>query len=57
MENNEDLKRWWEIMKKYYKVVWTIFFIQLIVIAIVIKTAKVDDVTLAKGKVEPFNTG
>ena len=26
MENNEDLKRWWEIMKKYYKVIWTIFF-------------------------------
>lgn len=44
-------------MKKYYKVIWTIFFIQLIVIAIVIKTAKVDDVTLAKGKVESFNTG
>ena len=29
----------------------------MIVIAIVIKTAKVDDVTLAKGKVESFNTG
>ena len=44
-------------MKKYNKVIWTIFFIQLIVIAIVIKTAKVDDMTLAKGEVQFFNTG
>lgn len=44
-------------MKKYNKVIWIIFFIQLVVIAVVIKTAKVDDVTLAKGKVQPFNTG
>ncbi|MGN0292364.1 MAG: response regulator [Lachnospiraceae bacterium] len=44
-------------MKKYYKVIWAIFFIQLVVIAIVIKTAKVDDMTLAKGKVQSFNTG
>ena len=44
-------------MKKYYKVIWTIFFIQLVVIAIVLKTAKVDDMTLSKGKVQPFNTG
>lgn len=44
-------------MKKYYKVLWTIFFIQLIVIAVVAKTANVDDMTLAKGEVESFNTG
>lgn len=44
-------------MKKYYKVIWAIFFIQLLVIAIVLKTAKVDDTTLAKGKVQSFNTG
>lgn len=44
-------------MKKYYKVIWTIFFIQLVVIAIVLNTAKVDDMTLSKGKMQPFNTG
>ncbi len=44
-------------MKKYYKVLWLIFFVQLVVIAIVLKTAKVDDMTLAKGKVQSFNTG
>lgn len=44
-------------MKKYDKVIWAIFFIQLAVIAIVIKTAKVDDMTLAKGNVQFFNTG
>ncbi|MDY5576048.1 MAG: response regulator [Lachnospiraceae bacterium] len=44
-------------MKKYKKVIWTIFFIQLVVIGIVMKTAKVDDMTLAKGKVQSFNTG
>lgn len=44
-------------MKKYDKVIWIIFFIQLVVIAIVIKTAKVDDMTLAKGRVQSFNTG
>lgn len=45
------------MMKKYKKAIWIIFFIQLVVIAIVIKTAKVDDMTLAKGKVQSFNTG
>ena len=44
-------------MKKYNKYIWVIFFIQLVVIAIVLKTAKVDDMTLAKGKVQSFNTG
>lgn len=44
-------------MKKYYKVIWIIFLIQLAVIAIVLKTAKVDDMTLAKGKMQSFNTG
>ena len=44
-------------MMKYSKVIWIIFFIQLVVIAIVINTAKVDDMTLAKGKMQSFNTG
>ena len=44
-------------MKKYKKVIWTIFFIQLVIIGIVMKTAKVVDMTLAKGKVQSFNTG
>lgn len=44
-------------MKKYDKVIWTIFFLQLVVIAVVLKTAKVDDMTLAKGEVQSFNTG
>ncbi|MGN0132118.1 MAG: ATP-binding protein [Lachnospiraceae bacterium] len=44
-------------MKKYNKYIWIIFFIQIIVIGVVLKTAKVDDVTLAKGKVQSFNTG
>ena len=44
-------------MKKYYyKVIWAIFFIQLVVLAVVLGTAKVDDMTLAKGKVQSFNT-
>ena len=45
------------MMKKYYKVIWMIFLIQLAVIAIVLKTSDVDDMTLAKGKVQLFNTG
>ncbi len=44
-------------MKKYNKIIWALFFIQLVVIAIVLKTAKVDDMTLAKGNVHSFNTG
>lgn len=44
-------------MKKYNKVIWTIFVVQLVVLAIVLNTAKVDDMTLAKGEVQPFNTG
>lgn len=45
-------------MKKYYyKVIWAIFFIQLVVLAVVLGTAKVNDMTLAKGKVQSFNTG
>lgn len=45
------------MMKKYYKVIWMIFLIQLAVIAIVITTANVDDMTLAKGEVQSFNEG
>lgn len=44
-------------MKKYNKFIWAIFFIQLVVVAIVLGTAKVDDVTLAKDKMQAFNTG
>ncbi|MGN0169548.1 MAG: response regulator [Lachnospiraceae bacterium] len=47
-------------MKKeaaYKKVIWAIFFIQLVVIIVVLKTAKVDDMTLAKGEVRSFDTG
>ena len=44
-------------MKRINRLIWTIFLIQLILIAVVVTTAKVDDVTLAKGEVEPFNTG
>lgn len=44
-------------MKKYDKVIWAIFFVQLVVIAIVMNTAKVDDMTLAKGNVQSFDTG
>lgn len=45
------------MINKYKKIIWLIFFIQIAVIAVVISTAKVDDKTLAKGKVQPFNTG
>ncbi|MGN0328610.1 MAG: ATP-binding protein [Lachnospira sp.] len=44
-------------MKKYNKFIWPIFFVQLVVLVIVLKTAKVDDMTLAKGKMQSFNTG
>ena len=44
-------------MKKYYRVIWTIFFIQMLMILVVVGTSKVDDVTLAKGSVHPFNIG
>lgn len=43
--------------KAYKRFIWAIFFIQLVVIGIVLKTAKVDDMTLAKGKVRSFDTG
>ncbi len=44
-------------MKKYDKLIWVVFLIQLAVIAVVLKTSRVDDVTLAKGKMQMFNTG
>ncbi|MGN0312028.1 MAG: response regulator [Lachnospiraceae bacterium] len=44
-------------MKRYKKIIWTIFFIQLAVIALILCTAKVDDMTLAKGQVRSFNEG
>lgn len=45
------------MVKKYAKVIWMIFLVQLAVIAVALKTAKVDDMTLARGNVQPFNTG
>ena len=44
-------------MKQYRRLIWIIFFIQLAVIGIVLKTARVDDMTLARGEVKSFNTG
>ena len=44
-------------MKKYDKFIWIIFLIQLVVITVVLTTSKVDDMTLAKGKMQSFNTG
>lgn len=44
-------------MKKYSKFIWGVFFVQFIVIMIVLMTSKVDDMTLAKGKMQSFNTG
>lgn len=44
-------------MKKYDKFIWIVFFIQLVVITVVLTTSKVDDMTLAKGKMQSFNTG
>lgn len=38
-------------------IIWVVFLIQLGVVAAVLKTARVDDMTLARGKVQPFNTG
>ena len=51
------MKMYLDMMKKYDKVIWMIFLVQLAVIAIVLKTSTVDDMTLAKGNVQPFNTG
>ena len=44
-------------MKKYYRFIWIIFFIQLIVVSASLFYAKVDDMTLAKGDVQSFNSG
>lgn len=44
-------------MKKYGKMIWFVFLMQLVVIAAVLMTAKVDDMTLAKGQVNSFQTG
>ena len=42
-------------MKKYDKFIWIIFLIQLVVITVVLTTSKVDDMTLAKGKMHIIN--
>ena len=44
-------------MKRYGKMIWFVFLMQLVVIAAVLMTAKVDDMTLAKGQVNAFQTG
>ena len=44
-------------MKKYDKFIWIVFFIQLVVITVILTTSKVDDMTLAKGKMQSFSTG
>ena len=44
-------------MKRYAKYIWAILLLQLIVVMFVVMTSKVDDMTLAKGKMQFFNTG
>lgn len=44
-------------MKQYRTIIWAVFCVQLVIIAIILRTAKVDDMTLAKGKVSTFNEG
>lgn len=44
-------------MKKHYEIIWIILLIQLMVITISLRTAKVDDMTLAKGQVQSFDEG
>ena len=39
-------------MKKYDKFIWIVFFIQLVVITVVLTTSKVDDMTIAEGKMQ-----
>ena len=53
MEKNESLG----VTKVIYRIIWAIFFVQLVVVGVIILTAKVDDVTLTKGKVTGFNNG
>lgn len=43
--------------KKYNRIIWTIFFVQLLVVVFVISTAKVDDMTLSKGTIDSFDSG
>lgn len=44
-------------MKQYRKLIWIIFLVQLVIIGIVIGTAKVDDMAVTNGKVHSLNTG
>ena len=44
-------------MKIYYKIIWTLFFVQLIIIGIIIKTFHVDNMSLTQGTVNAFNDG
>lgn len=44
-------------MKQFHKAIWIVLFVQVVVIGIIVKTAKVDDMTLAKGEKHFFNSG
>ena len=44
-------------MRKYNIIIGILFLVQLVIVGIVVWTAKVDDVTLTKGKNYSFNSG
>lgn len=45
-------------MKKIFnKIIWIIIFVQLIIICTIVRTSKVDDMTLANGEETSFCTG
>lgn len=46
-----------DIMKYFRKIIWLVFLIQLIIVVVIIQTAKVDDMTLAQNSMQSFNTG
>ena len=43
--------------KIFNKIIWIIIFVQLIIICTIVRTSKVDDMTLAKGEETSFCTG
>lgn len=53
MHQKENL----DITKYFRKIIWLVFLIQLIIVGVIIKTAKVDDMTLARNSMQPFNAG
>lgn len=44
-------------MKYYKKIIWCIFFLQILFVIYVVGSAEVDDMTLAKGQMMTFNDG